>query len=145
MLRYDPAFIHIDGMKSILMHYHTHGPRPKDPDSWIMIYTQIPGYKSSIMDPTVGRWASFGWDRIERDYEFERALKTPPVVLSDWITVVGFSRSGIPLRLTLQDWVDCKSMNVWADKIHFLKCGAEVQESSRAIRIPISESDGKNS
>lgn len=120
MLRYDPAYIHLNGLKYIEEHRINRGPRPELPDTWSMIYTHIPGYLAINMNPTIGRWASFGWSDITRHpalegqaFDLKRA--------SEWVGVVGFKPNGAPVTVTLADWITIPTMDKWSNHVSRVK------------------------
>lgn len=119
MLRRDPAYIHQDALKALLKHAEEGGNRQEVtglPDNYTLVYTKLPGYLSTVMNPTVDRWLSFGWGKILPQEPYN-IMNNP----EEWVTVVGFDREVNPITVSLADWIAAKTMNEWHDKVYRLK------------------------
>lgn len=116
MIERESAYLRRDQMYNALKHIEDGGPR-KD-NEWPIMYVQIPGLRSSVMNPNFERWESFGsgWGKFTRVDNLlpESAAKEIVRDLEDWVTLICLDP---PVTVSLMDFINAKNMNAWYDLV----------------------------
>jgi len=109
MIEQEPAYLTRAVMQETLAHASEGGLRVAQ--EWTLVYVQIPGYKTSIMNPDFDRWNSFGnWDDFTQ-------LPNTALDLKDWVTIVDLTNIDSPVLVTLEEWVRTKTLYAWRDMV----------------------------
>lgn len=120
MLENEPAFMDRRMLTGMLKQIEDGGKRVDN--EWTFIYVKIPGLLSTIMDPHIDRWASFGpgWDAWERLKDMERKSELPNFVSDpeQWVMLVKYFDRNKMVTATLKDWMDAKNYYAWRDANH---------------------------